>query len=393
MSMADNSDFIIKQDPFHKGKFFLHAYLGKESVVKVPDGVVKISSYAFADEDNPNDTITKIILPDSVEEIEKLAFGYCTALKEIRWPENEELWIGLNIFEGCRSLEKISIPKNVIRLDSFKMPRSLKTVEVHDDLISIEGGIICFYYEGDDAMERTFHSQTVRILLQNPTYKVIDGFMVNTKHKVALFYVARNQKKVRVPDGVKVIGTSCFDESGYLCPCPEELEMMMCGTHCENVEEVVLPKSVRKIEFLAFLHCEYLCSMIYEGKTADLTVEEEAFMYCPKIERLETKIKCSDSERLKKAKCRKFSEELSRILLIDQKIRSGAYPNVDKLAAEHNVSVATIHRDLDKILEFSGTDCIKRKDLIKYDHYQKGYYYAKDFTLDIEATLMSSFLP
>lgn len=391
--MADNSDFIIKQDPSHKDKFFLHAYLGKDSVVTVPDGVVKISSYAFADADNPNNTITKIILPDSVEDLEKVAFGYCTALKEIRWPENEELWMGSDIFEGCLSLEKISIPKNVTKLGTFKMPESLKTVEVPDDLVSIGDGSSCFYYETDDVMTRAFHSQTVRILTQNPTYKLIDGFMVNTKHKVALFYEARNQKRVRVPAGVEVIGTSCFDESGYLSPCPEEIEMLTYGKHCVHVEELIIPKSVKKIEFCAFVACDYLSSIIYEGKTADLTVDEDAFMHCLKLESLEIKVKCSDSEKLKKVKCKKISEELTRILLIDQKIRSGSYPNVEGLAEEHRVSVATIHRDLDKILEFSRTDCINRTDLIKFDYSRKGYYYTRDFTLDIEATLMTSFFP
>ena len=68
--MADNTDFIIKQNPY-KDRLLLCAYLGKESVVKVPDGVTKICSFAFADQDKPNETITQIILPDSVEELEK----------------------------------------------------------------------------------------------------------------------------------------------------------------------------------------------------------------------------------------------------------------------------------------------------------------------------------
>lgn len=402
--MADTTDFIIKQNPY-KDRLLLCAYLGKESVVKVPDGVTKICSFAFADQDKPNETITQIILPDSVEELEKNAFVYCTALKEIRWPENEELSMGGDIFKGCTSLEKISIPKNVRELGSFKMPENLKTVEVHDDLILLGQGYSCFTYESDDAIKTCYDSQTIRILTQNPTYQLIDGFMVNTKHKTALFYAARNQKCVRIPDGIEIIATCCFDEAGYLSLSKEEIEKTdfkkfdselrdmaereICGANCVHLEKLIIPKSVKEIKSFAFWNCSDLASIIYEGKTADLKYDDDSFNFCDELENQDPKIICSDTEKIQKAKCKKISDELSRILLIDQKIRSGCYPSAEKLAAEFGVGIATIHRDLDKILFFSHTDCPTRKELIKFDHHEKGYYYTKAFKLDIEATLLN----
>ncbi len=144
MALCD-SDFIIKNTSRHNCKS-LFAYVAKDSIVHVPDGVVAIGSYAFGDKDNPNDTITKIILPDSVEKIENHAFAFCTELKEIVWSENENLSLGRNPFTGCRSLEKISIPKNVTKLEEFEIPVSLKEIEVHSDIIRIPYG--CFYIRG-----------------------------------------------------------------------------------------------------------------------------------------------------------------------------------------------------------------------------------------------------
>ena len=146
MALCD-SDFIIKNTSRHNCKS-LFAYVAKDSIVHVPDGVVAIGSYAFGDKDNPNDTITKIILPDSVEKIENHAFAFCTALKEIVWPENENLFLGRNLFEGCSSLEKISIPKTVTNLEEFKIPANLKEIEVHSDIVRIPYG--CFTYEGSE---------------------------------------------------------------------------------------------------------------------------------------------------------------------------------------------------------------------------------------------------
>ena len=65
MENKTHNDFIIKTSPYGD-KTILYAYLGSESVVSVPAGVTDINFFAFAEEHKPNDTITKIILPDSV---------------------------------------------------------------------------------------------------------------------------------------------------------------------------------------------------------------------------------------------------------------------------------------------------------------------------------------
>lgn len=379
MALCD-SDFIIKNTSRYNCKS-LFAYVAKDSVVHVPDGVVAIGSYAFGDKDNPNDTITKIILPDSVEKIENHAFAFCTELKEIVWSENENLSLGRNPFTGCRSLEKISIPKNVTKLEEFEIPVSLKEIEVHSDIIRIPYG--CFIYEGSDSLKSAVNSETVRVLCKNPDYKLIDGFLVNVKHKVALFYADKNKRTVHVPDGVEIIAEECFDELRFFNSVSLAAEMEICGRHCVSIEKVTLPASVKKIRTLAFTCCEKLKSITYEGNTSDLEIAELAFEDCEKMDGRKVMVICRDTPKEKLFAGKKITGQYARIYQIDSMLRKGTCPVVRKLAEKFSVSTSTIERTFDDILFYSGTDCVNRTDLIKYDRQKKTHYYTRDFELKI----------
>lgn len=379
MALCD-SDFIIKNTSRYNCKS-LFAYLAKDSVVHVPDGVVAIGSYAFGDKDNPNDTITKIILPDSVEKIENHAFAFCTELKEIVWSENENLSLGRNPFTGCRSLEKISIPKNVTKLEEFEIPVSLKEIEVHSDIIRIPYG--CFTYEGSDSLKSAVNSETVRVLCKNPDYKLIDGFLVNVKHKVALFYADKNKRTVHVPNGVEIIAEECFDELRFFNSVSLAAEMEICGRHCVSIEKVTLPASVKKIMTLAFTCCEKLKSVTYEGNTSDLEIAELAFEDCEKMDGRKVMVICRDTPKEKLFAEKKISGQYVRLNQIHNLLKTGNCPVVKELAEKFGVSVSTIERDFDDILLYSGTDCVNRTDLIKYDRKKRTHYYTRDFELKI----------
>ena len=124
-----NKDFIIKKNPLGDD-IYLCAYIGKQKIIEVPEGVTFIRSFAFADEDEPNETITTIILPDTVKEVDTAAFAYCHALETIIWPKNENFRIiGANLFEECLSLKKIAIPKSILAIVNIVLPKNLKTIE------------------------------------------------------------------------------------------------------------------------------------------------------------------------------------------------------------------------------------------------------------------------
>ncbi len=76
---------------------------------EIPDSVVTISDWAFADCVRLN----KIILPDTINEIGEGAFYRCTGLKTIEIPDSVTR-IDDIAFRGCSELEKIIIPDSVV---------------------------------------------------------------------------------------------------------------------------------------------------------------------------------------------------------------------------------------------------------------------------------------
>lgn len=370
-----NKDFIIKKNPLGDD-IYLCAYIGNDKTVKVPEGVTFIRSFAFADEEEPNETITTIILPDTVNEVDTAAFAYCHSLETIIWPKNENFRIiGANLFEECFALKKIAIPKSILAIVNIILPKNLKTIELHDNLQAI--GQSAFCYEENKNLYR--NTETINILLSNPNYKIIDGFMVNVKNKTALFYVNRNKKDVSVPYGIETIGMYCFDEYGYF-KCEEDTNDYR-NTTIIPIETVELPETVKKLDVGAFYYCKNLEAVKYKGKEKDLDVSFDTFKDCDKIEDSDIKIICIDTRVKKK---RQSNLMLERVFLIHKAIKSGSYPNsndLQKLCQDKiglgKCGISTISRDIDYLRNRFDAPII-------YDYYQKGYVYEKPFELKLE---------
>ncbi len=64
----------------------------------------------------------------------------------------------------------------------------------------------------------------------------------------------------------------------------------------------------------------------------------------------------------------RFKPQYRRLLFIDRKLRSGAYPNCSSLAADWEVSARTIQRDLDYLRD-------ELEAPIAYDAERRGFYY------------------
>ncbi len=123
LRLTVNSEFVIENR-------MLMAYKGIGGKVVIPDdeGIVYISAYAFGlyevdrdivvDEDDYdrnkipqyNHTITEIVVPDGVEEIQKYAFYNCTALEKVTLPDSVK-YIQKYCFYGNESLKEIDLKK------------------------------------------------------------------------------------------------------------------------------------------------------------------------------------------------------------------------------------------------------------------------------------------
>jgi hypothetical protein len=78
-----------------------------ERTAAVPDGITEIGAYCFSGQN-----WQKIILPDSVEVIERSAFERCKALRSVRLSENL-YYLGYRAFADCTALETLRIPASI----------------------------------------------------------------------------------------------------------------------------------------------------------------------------------------------------------------------------------------------------------------------------------------
>ncbi|MCD8205773.1 MAG: leucine-rich repeat protein [Clostridia bacterium] len=124
---------VTVKDPFTVNSIYLMSYKGLGGEVEIPDdrGITTIYQYAFSnyeyvakdlnagdviDEEDPyntkpwfigDDTITKVIIPEGVVEIQGYAFANLTALEEVVFPSTLSR-IGYGAFYNCTSLKKIT---------------------------------------------------------------------------------------------------------------------------------------------------------------------------------------------------------------------------------------------------------------------------------------------
>lgn len=141
-------------------------YIGSDTEVEIPaeiDGaaVTSIGQHAFyafygcsSEEDEQevkNRTITSIVIPDSVIEINKSAFEGCRNLESITLPKNLK-YIGMYAFLGCEEIKSFVIPDSVEEIDhgAFRYCSNLRNITLPKNLKKIDGYVFwnCESLEG-----------------------------------------------------------------------------------------------------------------------------------------------------------------------------------------------------------------------------------------------------
>ena len=266
----------------YNGKYLIAAKHELESC-SIKEGTVLIADGAFM-----SVHLTSVVIPEGVERIGVLAFGYCELMTEITLPESVthigdsafssssdterkvnidslEAWMQIE-FETCESnplcnggdlyvngelVSELVIPESVteIKKNAFSGWDGLQKVIIHDG-VSVIG-------------ERAFCDCTKLSEIQ-----LSNGL---TEIKDYTFYRCGFSSFV-IPEGVTVIGKGAFSYS-------------------PNLTQITVPKSVTRIEEDAFGTCVHLKTIIYEGTVAEWnanTIGESLFYY--------TRVICTDGE-------------------------------------------------------------------------------------------------
>lgn len=148
--MSNASDFVIENG-------VLKRYVGKGGNVVIPDGVVEIGGYAFANLKtlpdgrrwiSQNNIFSSVIMPASVEHIGAGAFAECTTLSKVVFSSGLKI-IDDYAFERCHSLGEIILPATLERIgkSAFFGHMSTKILEIHSENLSLpEGKLSIFQY-------------------------------------------------------------------------------------------------------------------------------------------------------------------------------------------------------------------------------------------------------
>ncbi|MBO5221480.1 MAG: leucine-rich repeat domain-containing protein [Clostridia bacterium] len=169
--------------------------------------------------------ITKVILPDGLTSIGRLAFYGCTALRAVSFPDSLRT-IGDSAFYNCEKLVQVRMSSTLSKIgrQAFYGCTSLVFISLPISLESV----------GDKA-----------------------------------FYLCESLVSITLPRYAEKLGTQVFAYCTSLlrvqidAPIKTVPEWMFYG--CENLAEVALPSTVTEAEYYAFKRCDSLTGIYHSG--------------------------------------------------------------------------------------------------------------------------------
>ena len=221
------------------------SYNGK-SVTKIMDGAFSVAS-----------NMESVMIPSSIQKIEKGAFAGCSSLKDMTLPfigasasslDSLGYIFGTSLYAGAQKVnQRFECADGLIRYDNFYIPSGLEKVTVTEGVIQAYSFISCTMIKeivfGDGVTE----IKSDALLLCDGLETVSMGESI-TEISDECFRYLSNLKNVLIGENVTKIGYYAFDG-------------------CVSLKSIVIPKKVVVIEKYAFDDCTGMESIIFEKTT------------------------------------------------------------------------------------------------------------------------------
>lgn len=278
---------------------------GIESVV-VPASVTRIGCCAFE-----RCGLEKIVLPDELREIASDTFAFCKNLREIKLPDSL-LHIGIDAFRGCSALEAVTFPEKLLSVDgtAYKDCDNIRELTMLGDIKDIGMGV----FSGTNNIRKITISKNVSSLREiwsalrlstDDDLEPCDLDELNYTGSKDEWRTLLRFSEIRLSDTKIRFGTKSgpyryvlhFDEAEIIdcdkeisgrVEIPSEFDGYKVGCigkealcNCRNIESLVIPHSVKRIDDNAFSGCEKLIKVTVLYGTEK--IGDEAFSGCENL--------------------------------------------------------------------------------------------------------------
>ena len=277
------------------------AYEGELLVPAIIEGlpVVLIGESAFEDCRD----LSRVVLPDSVEQIEADGFNGCLKLASIALPANLQS-IGAGAFRDCRQLSALVLPAGVtiigerafercISLQSITLSASLTGIGdfafkncVELDAITLPSSLNSL---GVGAFSACAQLQAIGLDEPNNQFSVIDGVLFDQAVGTLLSFPAGRDGAYTVPEGVTTIRAWAFSDSLYIdqIHLPSSLTALEEGAFnaCRELITMEIPAGVTALPDFTFQGCQSLQTLTIPDSVLD--IEPGALRFMPALRHLE----------------------------------------------------------------------------------------------------------
>lgn len=304
---------------------------------------------------------------------------YKEKIKDIFVPKELILFL-TDTFENCDSSYKIHFEEGTTEIPPLKFKNSMPEIEYPSSLVDIRENSL--FINKQNPFD---NSATVRMLLKNPVFKIIDGCMVNTKNNTLLFVIDHNSTEIKLPESIERIGKYAFDDlllyrDSYTDEkMKEEFEGRIKkyvnykngnGKEYETYSKDACKKrnQLHKVIFNKNIKYVHPDALEMASGLKEIFIPEDSVFDVSEINIARPYIKTL-------GKGKKITHRMiERLLLIHEKIKSGCYPNSKQLAYDLETSEPTINRDIEYLRDTRGAP-------IQYDFTNRGYYYTEAYEL------------
>lgn len=249
--------------------------------VILPESLLSIGSEAFSDCIN----LKHVVIPKSVTSLGSLVFVGCDNLESLSVEEGNIKYYSLDnciidydskaIIEGCKGS---SIPNSIdvttIGENAFSFCTELKSITIPSNIIHIENGA----FAGCNGLE------SITVSADNPVYHSLDNCLIETSAKRLVL----GCKNSIIPDdgSVAIIGFAAFFGCINLnsITIPDKINMIegWAFAQCIGLKAIKIPGSVTEIDDIAFKCCVSLETVIL-GEGVQI-IGDQCFEWCTGIE-------------------------------------------------------------------------------------------------------------